>query len=69
MNAPARIIPAILAADLAVDRSLRRAEAENRKLRDTLERALTLLALETDRREYAGEDVAHIRSFIREAVG
>ena len=44
-----------------------RERAYSRKLEITLSKALTLLDLECARRELRGEDVAHIRQFIREA--
>jgi hypothetical protein len=38
-----------------------------RTVEELLSRAVTLLDMETDRREASGEDVAHIRAFITEA--
>lgn len=37
------------------------------KLEGLLDRSVSLLSMETDRRERAGEDVSHLRSFISEA--
>ena len=35
---------------------------------DLLAKALQLLSMECDRREHRGEDISHIRSFIRAAI-
>jgi len=40
---------------------------DHKRTRQFLDRSLTLLELECGRRELRGEDVGHIRSFIREA--
>lgn len=44
-----------------------RGRDENRRLYDLLNRSLMLLDMECDRRELRGENVKHIRAFIKEA--
>lgn len=44
-----------------------RERAYSKKLERLLSRAVALLDMETTRREIAGEDVAPLRAFIREA--
>jgi hypothetical protein len=44
-----------------------RERQENQRLYGLLSRSLTLLRLECNRRELRGEDVNHVRDFIREA--
>jgi hypothetical protein len=44
-----------------------REREHSRKLERLLSRATTLLDMECDRREARGEDVAHIRAFVKEA--
>ena len=45
-----------------------RERSENRRIYDLLARSLTLLGSECSRREVRGEDVSHIRAFIKEAT-
>jgi hypothetical protein len=45
-----------------------REREHSRAIEQTLSKALMLLRLECDRRELRGEDVAHIRAFLKDAV-
>ena len=62
MNAPVKIEP--FNAYAAYERE----RAHSRKIEMTLSKALMLLRLECDRRELRGEDVDHLRVFLREAM-
>ncbi len=62
MNAPVKIIPFDAYA------AYQRERAHAGKIEATLSKALMLLRLECDRRELRGEDVAHIRAFLKEAA-
>lgn len=44
-----------------------RERAENQRLYGLLSRSLMLLGTECSRRELRGEDVSHVRAFIKEA--
>ena len=44
-----------------------REREENRRLYGMLFKAVTILRLDADRREARGEDVSHVRAFIKEA--
>lgn len=63
MTATAKIEPVPFNALAAYER-----EREwSRQLEDRLSRSLSLLRMECGRRELRGEDVAHIRAFIKDA--